>query len=374
MRPDLGRTLCRVGGLALLTSSCQILLGIEERHVSSQGGAGIETGEQGNEAGSAAQTSGGTSGNSAGHSGAGFAGESNAGASSGGTAGSDSQAGAAGAVAVAGCDLDAPFETPVGIDSINSKYSEQRAHLSLDGKYLYFSSDRAFMDSSTEYLQGMDVYRATRIGDSLEFTDVTLVSELSQPTYGDFAGAETQGGLTLYFDAYRTQREIWRATRTDLNSPWASLEATSVLFSGSEEFDPALDPGAQKIFFTTSRNGYTAGLDIYWAPLKNGAVTAPGVVEGITTNESERSPAVSADLSHLYYAAFRQEFPTNYDIWVAKKSTADTYAGATRVTELNSSEMDYPTWLTPDGCLLFLSSRRVGSIGLVDIYVAQRKR
>jgi hypothetical protein len=44
------------------------------------------------------------------------------------------------------------------------------------------------------------------------------------------------------------------------------------------------------------------------------------------------------------------------------------------VTELNSSRLEYPQWLSVDGCRLYLESDRPGGAGDLDVYVASRGR
>jgi hypothetical protein len=60
------------------------------------------------------------------------------------------------------------------------------------------------------------------------------------------------------------------------------------------------------------------------------------------------------------------------DVWTAtRKNRADAFDPPTRVVELSSKYLDGPTWLSPDGCRLYLLSDRA-SEGVYRIYVSAR--
>ena len=59
------------------------------------------------------------------------------------------------------------------------------------------------------------------------------------------------------------------------------------------------------------------------------------------------------------------------DIWVAKReSKNDLFATAASVDQVNSSAADEPSWISPDGCRLYLQSDRDVDAGAV--WVAER--
>jgi Tol biopolymer transport system component len=57
------------------------------------------------------------------------------------------------------------------------------------------------------------------------------------------------------------------------------------------------------------------------------------------------------------------------DVWMAELDQEGSYGQAQNVTSVNSVEVDAPDWVSPDGCRLYLSSRRDG---FLDLYVAEK--
>jgi hypothetical protein len=83
------------------------------------------------------------------------------------------------------------------------------------------------------------------------------------------------------------------------------------------------------------------------------------------------SPVVSADGLTLYYAT-----GTNArDIFVSTRTSRDIPFGiGLPVPNVNSTENDWPLFVTADGCLIFLASNRPGGAGGPDIWFARRSQ
>ena len=67
---------------------------------------------------------------------------------------------------------------------------------------------------------------------------------------------------------------------------------------------------------------------------------------------------VSHDLRTLFFAssAGAPDVSQDYDIWSSTRASATAAFGApVRVPELSSSAEDYPSWLSPDGCRIYLT-------------------
>jgi hypothetical protein len=61
-----------------------------------------------------------------------------------------------------------------------------------------------------------------------------------------------------------------------------------------------------------------------------------------------------------------------YDIWRSQRSrVADRFPSPTLVTELQATGNQYPTWLSPDNCRLYIDSDAAGAGD--DILVADRQ-
>lgn len=79
---------------------------------------------------------------------------------------------------------------------------------------------------------------------------------------------------------------------------------------------------------------------------------------------------VSSDELTLYYA---DGFNTDV-IGTTRTSMADSFGPGVPVPVVNSAQEDTPIYVTGDGCLLYLRSKRPGGIGGYDIWVARRSR
>lgn len=61
----------------------------------------------------------------------------------------------------------------------------------------------------------------------------------------------------------------------------------------------------------------------------------------------------------------------DHDIWRSQRSrVTDPFAPPALVTELQASGNQFPTWLSPDGCRLYIDSNAAGNGD--DIFVAER--
>jgi hypothetical protein len=68
---------------------------------------------------------------------------------------------------------------------------------------------------------------------------------------------------------------------------------------------------------------------------------------------------ISADGLSLYFASNRagsQGSTNSSDVWVARRQTkADAFGTPTNVAELSSPDEDIPSWLSADGCRMYVA-------------------
>ncbi len=207
--------------------------------------------------------------------------------------------------------------------------------------------------------------------------------------------------------------ELFTVTRPSLTAPFQATIATA-LNSTSAEFDPTISADGTVVVFASSRPGST-GLDLYESVATNGAFGPPVRIAALASADEEQQPNFWRDelffsssrtgTSTLYHA--RRTGPTQYtapvllaeisggaerdptlsadgltiywqstrtgngDIYTARRATtADAFGPATLVANVNTTATDGPSWLSADGCRLYLSSDIAGS---PDIYVASRR-
>jgi Tol biopolymer transport system component len=121
------------------------------------------------------------------------------------------------------------------------------------------------------------------------------------------------------------------------------------------------------VYFASDRSG--AG-DIYRAPRRGVEFDAPVLVDELATAGVEGDPVASADGLALYFRSNRPAPLGGANIYVATRAqTADRFGPPALVANVNSDANEGPSWLSPDGCRLYLWSDRLSTR---DIYVASR--
>ena len=245
-----------------------------------------------------------------------------------------------------------------------------------------------------------------------------LIDELSDSGAQDGTLRLMPDELTGYMWSYtgRPDGDLYYVTRPDLDTPFTMTRVTSVS-TGSQELDPTITPDATMLVFRRSGPGD----DLFVAPISapgvlgtvtaltavNGASTeaqafmplgrnelyfqstrsmsgdiylslwnggtnfgTPVVVPGIATPSVEGDPVVTSDGLTIYY---RSDAPTTierFNIYVATRATtADMFGSPQLVPNVNTAADDGPSWISPNGCRLYISSDLGGTN---DIYVSTR--
>jgi hypothetical protein len=83
----------------------------------------------------------------------------------------------------------------------------------------------------------------------------------------------------------------------------------------------------------------------------------------------------SADGRWLYFASSRAGGGAKgeLDIWVAHRvDLASPFGAPVNVAELNTASADRPSWISSDGCRMYLTSTREGGLGALDVWRAER--
>src|SRR5262249_36000015 len=86
-------------------------------------------------------------------------------------------------------------------------------------------------------------------------------------------------------------------------------------------------------------------------------------------NDDDLLPVLSDDELTIFFTSTRI-YDVNGDIWVATRgSAADDFDPPADVFELNTPGLDFPGWLSPDGCRLYFTRAEGGG---TQMYVASR--
>jgi hypothetical protein len=261
------------------------------------------------------------------------------------------------------CDSAKPFGLPTRLATLSSPLDENGIALTIDQRYAIVG--RSNNDAGT-------LYSSTRTTLDDSFTAPTAIGIAlaidGAPSLGD-------DGLVLVFQSTPTlfgTIRLYITTRPSLTGtfvPPTELTSISGTLGGGSEADPSLTPTA--LYYTSFQLGGT-GYDLARADRAGTAVTAPALIAELASKMNDVSPAVRSDELEIYFSSMRST--TDYDIYTAVRASKDApWTDVHAVAELNAVGVDdAPRWISPDGCTIYLTSSRAGSVGGSDLWVAHR--
>jgi hypothetical protein len=96
------------------------------------------------------------------------------------------------------------------------------------------------------------------------------------------------------------------------------------------------------------------------------------------TAASQFAPVISPNGLTLFFATTYHVASASLndtDIWVATRaSVTDKFSNPRAVANVNTAQDEEPSWITADGCRLYLQSTRSGGAGGQDLYMASRPK
>lgn len=265
------------------------------------------------------------------------------------------------------CNPVSPFGTPIELSAIDTTGDDEGAFLTLDELTIYFSSIRAGGAG------GYDIYKATRASVSAPFGGVTPLTGVN--TSADERESRVSAdGLTLI--ATDKPGVSWRlviSQRANTTVSFPALQPIANVSGTTNDTEPSMLPNGNVIYFASDRGGAGNSYDIYRTSRTGTAFAAPALVSGTQLNTTfvESSPIVTPDELHMYFLSNRTGTMGTYDIYYASRATtADAFGAPVSVTELNSPQLDFPTWISADNCVLYFS--RTTTTRAYDMYYATR--
>ena len=210
-----------------------------------------------------------------------------------------------------------------------------------------------------------------------------LGCQINSP-FGEQGPAISKDGRSLYFGSMRPDglgtSDIWVSQRASVDNPWGPpLNLGAIVNTPGVENIPALSRDGHWLFFNSDRAGTSGILDIwvsYRAQVHDDCAWQPPVNLGAGVN----SPAFEAGASYLENeqggspVLFLGRGPTlaAFDIYASERQPDGWFGGAVFIPELNSAQSDQRPSVRFDGLERFLSSDRLGSLGLSDLWVSTR--
>ncbi len=277
------------------------------------------------------------------------------------------------------CNLAKPFGAPVLVNELNTAANEVTAHLTHDELTVYFDRAPFVFSPDSGVVEGGvgrgDMLVATRAAVAQPFGAPAFLaldtpSDEGQPT-------PTGDDKTLYYTTDNPAlvtggSHIVAATRGSTSAPFASPALVAGVNGAVSDLDmqPYVLPNDLVLYLSSYRTGNN---DLYRASRSTTAQTYAvdtAAFAVVNTSNTEQFPVVTLDELTLYYSSDKAGGPGGGDIWVATRaSTSVPFGNVVNVAELNSTNDDVPTWISDDGCRIYLASDRAGTW---DIYVATK--
>lgn len=248
---------------------------------------------------------------------------------------------------VASCSYRATFTAPRLLDDLSS--TDDESSLRVGGGVGYFARATA--------AAGARIYVAAKEGDGFEGPVL-----LAGPVNEDVAEgpAISADGSVLAFATTRGGNgyDLWASMRSGTSFPTPSPVAQ--LMTDLVEVSPYLLASGQALYF--SRVVPNSGVALLRA-----ARDGIGAPVSVSTIPVVGNPVVSEDELELLYSV-------NGDIYQSTRSSRDdAFTTGALVAALSGGADDAPSWLSPDGCTLYLQSRRAGGRGGLDLWMSTRR-
>jgi WD40-like Beta Propeller Repeat len=264
------------------------------------------------------------------------------------------------------CDFSSPFGVPMLVTGFQSNTAEGGFRLLPDELTGFFWSSRAGGPGAT------NLFVTTRPDAGVPFGGAKLLANVNVPNSLTIDPTATANGLTLLYRVKSGSPDsgtdlLMAATRGDAGIEFANGASLVNVNGNAHNVQPFVSPDGLEMYFASDRAG---SFEIYRATRGSTAFGPPSLVSELSqAGAAENDPVLSADGLTILFSSSRGGAQ---DIWVAQRPNKSSLFGPPfNLKEVNSPGADAPTWLSPDGCRLFLSSDRNNNG--VHIYLATRQ-
>jgi hypothetical protein len=272
------------------------------------------------------------------------------------------------------CDPGKDFGVPQPLDSINSTEQEGSARLTPDERTIYFDGIREAGAGTSSF----DLFTASRGDGGDSFGPFARVAPPDDAGTQEYSGSVTDDLRTLFFERQPiggANSDIYMATRAGTTGPFGAPVPVPGINTAAYEANPFVRGDGKELWYVATGPGNT--IDIFLAKANGVGVYNSSLVSEVSLPTSaDFNPVISADKKALYFASDRPlAGAAGLNIWVATRADpAGTFDPPVGVNNVNTNQDETPTWLSPDGCRLYISSDRAGGKGLQDIYVSSRPK
>lgn len=243
----------------------------------------------------------------------------------------------------------------LGEGFITTSLNERDFALSPDGKEIYYTI-------STPNSTFQTIVYSKQIN-ATEWTVPEIVSFAGK--YSDLEPSFSSDGQTLYFASNRPLSgsaikdfDIWKVQRTATG--WGEpINFGSTINTPSDEFYPSIATSGN-LYYTASYKGGPGREDIYVATFKNNTYQTPIALDtAINTKFYEFNAFVDPQEQYILFTSYgRKDDMGGGDLYMSKKDKEGRWQTAQHLTKLNSKQLDYCPFVSPDGKRLFMTSNR----------------
>lgn len=183
--------------------------------------------------------------------------------------------------------------------------------------------------------------------------------------FSDLEPAFSMDGKTLYFASNRPLSgnapkdfDIWKVNR--VGDAWGEPENLgSVVNTTSDEFYPSIAKNGN-LYFTAAYAGGPGREDIYVAQYEQGRYQKPVQLDtAVNTKYYEFNAFVSPNEDYIIFTSYgRKDDSGGGDLYISLKNQQGNWKPAQHLSQLNSKQLDYCPFVSPDGKSLFFTSER----------------
>jgi WD40-like Beta Propeller Repeat len=279
------------------------------------------------------------------------------------------------------------WSAPVNLGPvINSAANDQHAGISRDNLSLYFASDRAGGNGSS------DLWFTRRPSVDAPWPPPQNLGSVINSPAGEFAPAFAAGGHVLFFGSERAGgcggRDLWVSVRRDKRDDlgWEPpMNLGCVLNSSAFDDGPMFLEDEQKgevLYFLSERPGGVGGRDVWRASMeRDGSFSPPENVTELNSPALDARAGMRRDGLEIFMTSQREgSVPTvsgipSLDVWTSdRESTWDLWSLPRNLAALNLDSTDAAPAISWDATTLYFNSDRAGGQGGIDLYVSTRHR
>jgi hypothetical protein len=237
----------------------------------------------------------------------------------------------------------------------------------IDGTPLLSPDELTVLFMSNRLGGALNVFTASRASKSAGFGSIAPLASLNFGNADTWNVALTGDGLTAYVVTdMNAANNMYITTRaSSLNGFGTPTLMPQPIRSGKQPF---VTPDGKALYYTDETGGpkyQIARAALGGSPtVATVPISVPSLEVGI--------PVVNPTETLIYFAAFDHNNFDGYDIWTAKRATAnDAWSTPAAVPELNTATFEAPSWISPDGCAIYFTRALSGGSNW-DIYVARK--